>query len=124
MGNYIKDGSTKLDVDFKILKNVDDFLFYGTSLEDLEEQIEKLMRFCTKINLKLAPSKFCLNTSVKFGGTIISAEKIQNNSVIFLDQPDKRILAVTEMEQPKTRKDLQRLTGMIRFAVKSLFGAS
>ena len=51
-----------------------------------------------------------------------------------MDTPDKRILAVTEMEQPKTRKDLQRLTGMIsslrawfpsvRFAVKSLFGAS
>ena len=81
--NYITAGSTKLDVDFKILKNVDDFLLYGTSLEDLEEQIEKLMRFCTKINLKLAPSKFCLNTSVKFGGTIISAEKIKNNSVIF-----------------------------------------
>ena len=97
-------------------------------------QIEKLMKLCSKINLKLAPSKFVLNTAVKFGGTVISAEKIKNNSVIFLDPPDKRILAVTEMERPKTRKDLQRLTGMIsalrawfpsvRFAVKSLFGAS
>ena len=92
------------------------------------------MHFCKKINLKLAPSKFCLNTSVKFGGTIISAEKVQNNSVIFLDPPDKRILAVTEMERPKTRKELQSLTGMIsslrawfpsvRFAVKSLYGAT
>ena len=132
--NYLTDGSTKLDIKFKALKNVDDFLLYGTSLQDLEEQIEKLMHFCKKINLKLAPSKFCLNTSVKFGGTIISAEKVQNNSVIFLDPPDKRILAVTEMERPKTRKELQSLTGMIsslrawfpsvRFAVKSLYGAT
>merc|ERR1712215_415737 len=132
--NFITDGSTKLDVDFKVLKNVDDFLLYGTSLKDVEEQIEKLMHLCTKINLKLAPSKFVLNTAVKFGRTVISAEKIKNNSVIFLDPPDKRILAVTEMERPKTRKDLQGLTGMIsalrawfpsvRFAVKSLFGAS
>ena len=70
-------------MDFKVLKNVDDFLLYGTSLKDLEEQIEKLMHLCTKINLKLAPSKFVLNTAVKFGGTVISAEKIKNNSVIF-----------------------------------------
>ena len=70
-------------------------------------QIEKLMKLCQKINLKLAPSKFMLNTAVKFGGTIISAEKIKENSVIFLDPPDKRILAVTEMERPKNKKDIQ-----------------
>ena len=68
---------------------------------------------CRKINLKLAPSKFSLSTAVKFGGTIISAEKIKDNSVIFLDPPDSRILAVTEMETPKNKKDLQRLCGMI-----------
>ena len=49
----------------------------------------------------------------KFGSTIISAEKIEENSVIFLDPPDNRILTVTEMEKPKTRKDVQRLCGMI-----------
>ena len=81
--NYITDGSTKLDAEFKVLKNIDDFLLYGTTLKDLEIQIEKLMHLCSKINLKLAQSKFVLNTSVKFGGTVISAEKIKNNSVIF-----------------------------------------
>ena len=63
--------------------------------------------------MKLAPSKFSLSTAVKFGGTIISAEKIKENSVIFLDPPDNRILAVTEMEKPKTKKDVQRLCSMI-----------
>merc|ERR1712215_105723 len=121
--NYITDGSTKLEAEFKVLKNIDDFLLYGNTLDDLELQIEKLMKLCRKINLKLAPSKFVLNTAVKFGDTIIiSAEKIKNNSVIFLDPPDKRILAVTEMEQPKNRKDIQRLCGMIS-SLKSWFPA-
>ena len=57
------------------LKNIDDVLLYGRTLEDLELQIEKLMKLCKKINLKLAPSKCVLNTAVKFKGTIISAEK-------------------------------------------------
>ena len=82
-------------------------------MEDLQIQIEKLMKLCRKINLKLAPSKFSLSTAVKFGGTIISAEKIQENSVIFLDPPDSRILAVTKMETPKTKMDVQKLCGMI-----------
>ena len=59
--------------------------------------------------------------------------EIEENSVIFLDPPDNRILAVTEMEQPKTKKDVQRLCGMIsslkpwfpsiNFATKALRGA-
>ena len=52
--------------------------------------------------------------------------------MIFLDPPDNRILAVTEMEKPKTKKDVQRLCGMIsslkpwfpniNFATKALRG--
>ena len=33
--------------------------------------------------------------------------------MIFLDPPDSRILAVTEMEKPKTKKDVQKLCRMI-----------
>ena len=131
--NWITDGGTKLDEDFQGLKNIDDFCLFRKTLKDLEAQIDKLAKLCKKINLKLAPSKFSLSTAVKFGGTIISAEKIKENSVIFLDPPDNRILAVTEMEQPKTKKDVQRLCGMIsslkpwfpsiNFSTKALRGA-
>ena len=99
---------TKLDEDFQVLKNIDDFCLFGKTLQDLEIQIDKLAKLCKKINLKLSPSKFTLSTAVKFGGTIISAEKIKENSVIFLDPPDNRILAVTEMERPKNKKIPQR----------------
>ena len=40
-------------------------------------------------------------------------EKIKDNSVIFLDPPDSRILANTEMETLKNKKILQKLCGMI-----------
>merc|ERR1712120_22116 len=102
--NWITDGGTKLDEDFQVLKNIDDFCLFAKTLPELEKQIDKLAKLCEKINLKLSPSKFTLSTAVKFGGTIISAEKIKDNSIIFLDPPDNRILAVTEMEKPKTKK--------------------
>ena len=95
------------------MKNIDDFCLFGKTLPDLEKQIDKLAKLCEKINLKLSPSKFTLSTAIKFGGTVISAEKIKDNSIIFLDPPDNRILAVTEMERPKNKKDVQRLCGMI-----------
>ena len=66
-------------------------------------QINKLMKMCEAINLKLSPSKFTLSTAVKFGGTIISSQKIKDGHVIFLDPPDQRILAVTEMPPPRSK---------------------
>ena len=74
--NFITDGGTKLDEDFNCLKNIDDFLLFSDTLEGLIIQIKKLIKLCRKINLKLAPSKFTLSNAVKFGGTIISSEKI------------------------------------------------
>ena len=63
--NIITKGETQLDPTFKIIKNVDDFCLFGSSIKDLEDQIEKLMKMCAKINLKLAPSKFKLTNAVK-----------------------------------------------------------
>ena len=56
---------------------------------------------------------FTLSTSVKFGGTIISSEKIENQQIVFLDPPDSRVLAITEMPEPKMKKELQSVCGMI-----------
>ena len=111
--NYITRGTTQTDPTFKIIKNVDDFCLYGNTIEELEHQITKLMKMCSDINLKLSPSKFKLSSAVKFGGTIISSQKIKDEHVIFLDPPDQRIVAVTEMKTPKTKKELRTLCGMI-----------
>ena len=92
---------------------MDDFCLFGSSIKDLEAQIEKLMKMCAKINLKLAPSKFKLSNAVKFGGTVISSQRIKDGHVIFIDPPDQRIVAVTEMRNPKTKRELRTLCGMI-----------
>ena len=51
----------------------------------------------------LAPSKFTLSDAVKFGGTIISSEKIKNEQIIFLDPPDSRILAINDNPTPTSK---------------------
>merc|ERR1712215_205782 len=112
--NYITKGSTQIDKTFKRMKNVDDFCLFGSSIEDLENQILKFMKMCSEINLKLSPSKFKLSTAVKFGGTIISSERIKDGHVIFIDPPDQRIVTVTEMRNPKTKRELRTLCGMAR----------
>ena len=103
--NFITSGSKQTDPSFNILKNVDDFCLFSDTIEGVEMQINKLMKMCEDINLKLSPSKFKLSTAVKFGGTIISSQKIKDGHVIFLDPPDQRILAVTEMPPPRTKKN-------------------
>ena len=53
--NLITAGTTKIEEEFNVLKNVDDFCVYSDTLEGLEKQIEKLLEMCRKINLKLSP---------------------------------------------------------------------
>ena len=53
--NILTDGNSRLDSDLAILKNMDNFLLYGTSLEDLEQKLHKFMKFAAEKNLKLNP---------------------------------------------------------------------
>ena len=46
--NWITNGWTKLDEDFKVLKNIDDFCLFGRTLKDLEEQIDKLANYARR----------------------------------------------------------------------------
>ena len=87
-----------------MLENVDDFVLYSSTLDGLETQIKKLVSWCRKINLKLSPAKFRLNTAVRFSGSVVSSERIKNNSVVFLDPPDLRVLAITEMKTPTNKR--------------------
>ena len=95
---------TKLDEDFSVLKNIDDFLLFAETLDGLEQEIAKLIKMCKWINLKLSPSKFALSKAVKFGGTVISAEKIKGQEIVFLDPPEQRILGITDMPPPLQKK--------------------
>ena len=82
-------------------------LLYSSTVKGLEEQIGKLMKLCKRINLKLSPAKFSLSEAVKFGGVIISAEKIKDQSIIFLDPPGARILVLTESTARRPKKSFR-----------------
>jgi hypothetical protein len=69
-------------------------------ISDLAETFANLRR----VGLKLNPNKCVFGvTKCKILGCLISAKKIEVN-------PDK-IKAIREMEEPKTKKDIQQLNG-------------
>ena len=70
---------------------MDDFLLYGATLEDLEKKLEKFMEFAKKKNIKLNPKKFFISEEVEFGGSTVSAEKCENEYLIFISPKNKRI---------------------------------
>ena len=73
--NILTDGDARLNSDLAILKNMDDFLLYGVTLEDLEQKLIKFMEFAKSKNLKLNPKKFFVSEEVEFGGSTVTAEK-------------------------------------------------
>ena len=73
--NILTDGDSRIDSELGILKNMDDFLLFGKSLDELEKKLEKFMEFTKKKNLKLNPKKFFIGEEVEFGGSTVSAEK-------------------------------------------------
>ena len=59
--NILTEGNVRLDSQLAILKNMDDFLLYGVTLDDLEKKLEKFMEFAKSKNLKLNPKKFFIS---------------------------------------------------------------
>ena len=64
---------------------MDDFMIYASSIEELEAQIGKHMKWCRQINLILSPRKFKLDTRVKFSGSIVTAEKVKDKTLFCID---------------------------------------
>ena len=95
------------------MKNMDDWLVSGRSLEEVEQKLEKLMKFCKDLFLKLNPDKLVFSTEVEFGGTIISSNTISQEEVIFIDPKDKRIKAFSDMKKPKSKKEVQVFCGLL-----------
>ena len=51
---------------------------------------------------------------------IVSAEKIKNETVVFIDPPDGRVEALAKMKRPENKKEIQILCGCIS-ALQSWF---
>ena len=65
--NYLTDGSCRRD-NSGALKNMDDILLHGRTLEELDRKLENFLEFCREKNLKLKPSKLTISEEVEFGG--------------------------------------------------------
>jgi len=79
--NLLTDGEVRWEGN-NVLKNMDDWLLSGRTMEELEGKLEKLLSFCKEKNLKWNPEKLLISEEVEFGGSIISSEKVNSEEVI------------------------------------------
>ena len=110
--NFLTDGSMRYDGS-EAIKNMDDTLLHGQTLEELEEKLKVFMKYCETKNLKLKPSKIVISEEVEFAGTAIRAEKKHDNDVVHILPMEKRVQAFMELKKPKTKKELQVWCGMV-----------
>ena len=69
MFNYTTDGDMRVN-GMRVVKNIDDLLFYHRTLEGAIKELESFLKFCVAKNLKLKPSKFVIGEEVEFGGAL------------------------------------------------------
>ena len=63
--------------------------------------------------MKLNPDKLLISEEVEFGGSVISAETIQQENIIFIGPKDNRIKAFSELKKPTSKKEVQFFCGML-----------
>ena len=95
------------------MKNMDDWLLFGQTLEEVEKKLSNLMEVCKSRNLKLNPNKLVISKEVEFGSMVISAETIRNEDAIFIGPKDKRIKAFAKLKKPTCKKEVQVFCGML-----------
>ena len=84
---------------------MEDFMLYGQEEAELEQKLE--------YNSKLKPNTFFMFNEGKFGGSIVTVEKVQNEDLIFITPKGKRIRAFKEFRKPTCKRDCQVFAGMI-----------
>jgi len=95
------------------IKNMDDVLLFGRTLEELQQKIEVFMKYCEEKNLKLKPSKMVISEEVEFAGTVVKADTVQNEDVVSILPRDKRVQAFQDLKKQVTKKEIQVWCGML-----------
>ena len=112
MFNFTTDGDLRVN-GMRVVKNMDDVLFYHSTLEGAIKELEKFLEFCKKKNLKLKPSKFVIGEEVEFGGALITSEKVRSKNVLNILPKSQRVQAFQNMRRPRTRKEVQIFWGLM-----------
>lgn len=87
---------------------IDDILIAADTIDEHDRILKKVLERTRKLNIKFNIDKIQYKvTEVKYLGKIISCEGIRSDP--------ERIKAITQIDNPKTKKDLQKLLGMINY---------
>ena len=68
-----------------------DWMLHARNLEELEHKLVKFLELAASKNLKLKMKKFMVGSEVKFRGSLITVEKVQDQGLIFITPKSKRI---------------------------------
>ena len=85
----------------RVVKNMDDLLFYHSTLEGVIKELERFLVFCREKNLKLKPSKFCMGEEVEFGGALITSETVGSKNVVNILPKSQRVQAFQNVRRPR-----------------------
>ena len=80
-------------------------------MQELEEKVLNLMLFCKDKNLKLNPEKFLISEQVEFGGSVISAETVRDEDVIFVGPKNKRVRAFQSLKSLQIKERCRSYVG-------------
>ena len=93
-----------------VLKQVDDCLAMGKSVEELEERLVGLLERCRTHNIIFLKQKFKVGKSLGLGGYII--DSISGELQIGPDP--SRIEAIKSMTVPESKKQVHEFLGVVR----------
>ena len=65
------------------------------------------MLFCRDKHLKLNPEQ------IEFGGSIISAETVKDEDIVFVGPKNKRVKAFQSLKRPTNKKEMQIFCGIV-----------
>merc|ERR1712044_143537 len=100
------------------IKNMDDIMMHGQTLEELKKKLIVFLKYCEEKNLKLKPSKMVISEEVEFAGSAIRAEKKNETDVVHIVPREKKIQTFFELKKPTTKKELQVWCGMVSSLIK------
>ena len=84
---------------------------WGTTIEEHDEKLEKVLERAKQINLRLNPDKCQIrHTKVLYIGHVLTGDKVKPDA--------SKLEAITEMPVPEDKHGIQRLLGMVNYMAK------
>ena len=91
--------------------DIDDILVWGTTIEENDERLEKVLQRARQSNLKLNPDKCQIRrTKVLYIGHVLTGDGVKPDA--------SKLKAITEMPVPEDKHGIQRLLGMVNYVAK------